>query len=293
MRVFITGATGYIGSAVAKELRKRGHDVVGLARSESAKEQLLRAGVHPVMGDMEATDVLGEMVRDADAVVHCGFARGPKAPELEAVALDAMLDALGSDHEAFIYTSGLWVYGSRGDAIVTEDAPLHPTPLVAWRPAHERRVLGAAAHHLRTIVIRPAMVYGETGGIVGGMIDDARHGTLKVIGDGTNRWSTVRVDALAELYVLALERAERGSVYNASRGPAVPYVEIARAASRAAGADGRVEHIALEQARATLGPYADALAVDLQVSSEKASAELGWEPHRPTILEELSATSVV
>jgi nucleoside-diphosphate-sugar epimerase len=293
MRVFMTGATGYIGAFVAQELKGRGHDIVGLARGESASEKLLRAGVHPVMGDMEDTAVLQEMVHDADAVVHCGFARGPRAPELEGAALDVMLDALGSDHEAFIYTSGIWVYGSRGDAIIGEDAPLAPTPLVAWRPSHERRVLGAAAHRLRTIVIRAAMVYGESGGLVEGMVEQGRNGPVQVVGDGTNRWSCVRVDALAELYALALERAERGTVYNATRGAAVPYVEIARAASRAAGGDGTVEHIAVADARTTLGALADALTVDLQVSSERAIRELGWEPHRPTILEELSATTVV
>jgi nucleoside-diphosphate-sugar epimerase len=293
MRVFMTGATGYIGSHVAAELRRRGHDVVGLARDESASEKLLRADIHPVMGDMEDTPVLREMVGDADAVVHCGFARGPRAAELEGAALDVMLDAIGSDHQAFIYTSGIWVYGSRGDAVVAEDAPLAPTPIVAWRPSHERRVLGAAAHRLRTIVIRPAMVYGEGGGIVAGIVEQGRRGTVQVVGDGTNRWSCVRVDALAELYVLALERAERGSIYNATRGAAVPYVEIARAAARAAGGDGSIEHLTLDEARGRLGLLADALAVDLQVSSDRATRELGWQPHRPTILEELAATTVV
>jgi nucleoside-diphosphate-sugar epimerase len=293
MRVFLTGATGYIGTSVARELKRAGHDIVGLARSEPAKEKLLRAGVHPVMGDLADRVVLREMVRDADAVVHCAFDAGPQAVQLEGAAIDVMLDAIGSDHEAFIYTSGVWVYGNRGDAIVGEDAPLAPTPLVAWRPSHERRVLGAAAHHLRTIVIRPGIVYGDDGGIVAGLVDAGRRGPVPIVGDGANRWSCVRVDALAELYVLALERAERGSVYNAARGAAVPYVEIGHAAARAAGADGSVEHIALEDARVTMGPLADALALDLQVSSDRAVRELGWEPHRPTVLEELSATTVV
>jgi nucleoside-diphosphate-sugar epimerase len=293
MRVFMTGATGYVGSHVAVELRKRGHDVVGLARTDSAREKLLRAGVHPVMGDLQDAAVLGEMVRAADAVVHCGFASGPHPHQVEGAALDVMLDAIGNDHEAFIYTSGIWVYGNRGDALIGEDAPLAPTPLVAWRPAHEKRVLAAAAHHVRTIVIRAAMVYGDDGGIVAGMVAEGRRGPVKVVGDGANRWSTVRADALAELYVLALERAERGSIYNATRGAAVPYVEIARAAARAAGGDGSVQHLTLEDARAGLGPFADALALDLQVSSERATRELGWEPHRPTLLEELSATTVV
>lgn len=293
MRVFMTGATGYIGRAVARELRSRGHDVVAIARTESSIEALQRHGIHPVLGDMESTDVLQEMVRDADAVIHCGFSAGPNGRELEARALDVMLDAISSDHQAFVYTSGIWVYGSRGDAVIDENALLAPTPLVAWRPAHERRVLGAAAHHLRTIVIRPAMVYGDGGGMIGSMVEDARKATLRIVGDGTNRWSTVRVDALAQLYVLALERAERGSIYNASAGAPTPYIEIARAAARAAGGDGTIDLWPIDEARAAMGAFADALAVDLTVTSDRANRELGWDPHRPSVLEELSATTVV
>jgi nucleoside-diphosphate-sugar epimerase len=293
MRVFLTGATGYIGAFVARELKRHGHDVVGLARSAAAADALRRAGVHAVPGDLEDQAALRDLVLDAEAVVHCAAAAGPRMADIDAGALDAMLAALDSRHQAFVYTSGVWVYGNRGDAVVGEDAPLAPTPLVAWRPAHEQRVLGFAGHHVRTVVIRPAIVYGEGGGIVAGMIEQARTGTLQIVGDGTNRWSCVRVDALAELYVRALERAARGATYTAARGAAVPYVEIARAAARAAGGDGSVEHLPLEDARAALGLYADALALDLQVSSERAARELGWEPHRPTVLEDLSATTVV
>jgi nucleoside-diphosphate-sugar epimerase len=233
------------------------------------------------------------MVADADAVVNCALASGAQAPSIESAALDAMLGGITNDHEAFIYTSGVWVYGSRGDAVVDEDAPPAPTPLVAWRPAHERRVHGAAARRVRTVVIRPGVVYGEGGGIVGGMVDDARGGELMVVGDGENRWSMVRIDALAELYALALEHAERGAVYNATFAAPVPYVEIARAASRAAGGNGAVRHVPLAEARARLGDYADALALDLQVSGDRAHRDLGWTTHRPTVLEELAATTVV
>jgi nucleoside-diphosphate-sugar epimerase len=293
MRVFVTGATGYIGHAVCLRAKKHGHDVIGLARSESAKEKLLRADIHPVMGDLNDAAVLAEMAHDADAVVHTAFAMEPGGVELERKALEAMLGALDTDHEAFVYTSGLWVYGSRGDAIIAEDAPLAPLDVVAWRPAHETLVLESAKHHLRPIVIRPGIVYGDGGGIPGDMIERAKAGELRIVGDGNNRWSCVRVDALAELYVLALEEAAAGSVYNAVTGAAPTYAEIARAASRAAGGDGRVDSISLEEARTAMGPLAGAFTCDLQATSEKARRELGWDPHRPTILEELSNTTVV
>jgi nucleoside-diphosphate-sugar epimerase len=117
-------------------------------------------------------------------------------------------------------------------------------------------------------------------------------GPVKVVGDGVNRWPTVRVDALAELYAAAIEQPAATGIYNASAAAAVPYVEIARAASRAAGGNGSIEHLTFENARAAMGPMADALAIDLQLSSEKAHKELGWNPRRPTVLEELSNSVV-
>jgi len=146
---------------------------------------------------------------------------------------------------------------------------------------------------LRAIVIRPGIVYGDGGGIPGGMVTDARKGALRIVGDGANRWPTVRHDALAELYGAAVDTRTARGVYNAQRGASVPYIEIAHAASRAAGGDGTVEHIMLDDARAQMGPYADALACDLQTDSTRAARELGWEPHRPTLLEELANTAVI
>jgi nucleoside-diphosphate-sugar epimerase len=142
-------------------------------------------------------------------------------------------------------------------------------------------------------VIRPGVVYGDGAGIPGGMVEEARKGSLRIVGDGANRWPTVRHDALAELYGAAVDTRTARGVYNAQRGASVPYVEIAHAASRAAGGDARVTHVALDDARAQMGPFADALACDLQTDSGKAARELGWEPHRPTLLEELSNTTVI
>lgn len=294
MRVFVTGATGYIGSAVCAALKKRRHDVVGLARSATAIERLLARHIHPVQGTLADHRVLREMTHDADAVVHCAFDGSTEdAVALEARALDAMLDAVDTTHEAFVYTSGCWVYGDTGDGFADESAPLNPPAILAWRPSHEKKVLDARRHKLRTIVVRPGVVYGDGGGIPGMMVAQAQAGTLVIAGSGENRWATVRVDALGELYALAVEQGPGGSTYNGVNGDPVTYGEIARAASRAGGRDGTVDAIPLEQARKAMGPFADALALDQRVLAIKAQTELGWDPDRPTLLEELSNTTVV
>ena len=291
MPVFITGGTGYVGASVVRELRKRTHVVRALARSDAAEQKLRSLGAEPVRGDLRDLAVLRTEAAQADAVVHCAFDYSPDTVAIERAALEAMLDAT-RDGRAFVYTSGIWVYGSRGDAQIDETSPLNPLELVAWRPAHEELVL-AQGNRVRAIVIRPGMVYGDGGGIPGGMVEEARKGTLRVIGDGQNRWPTVRHDALAELYGDVVDQRAAHGIYNAARGAPVPYEEIARAASRAAGGDGDVEYVELDKARAQMGGFADALACDLNLDSSKAARELGWEPHRPTLLEELSNTAVV
>ncbi len=291
MPVFITGGTGYIGASVVRELRRRTHVVRALARSDGSAQRLRDLGAEPVRGSLADLDLLrGEAAR-ADAVVHCAFEQSAEAVALERAALAALLDAL-PDGRAFLYTSGVWVYGSRGDAVVDEDAPLNPLPIVAWRPAHEEITLSHGSR-VRAVVIRPGIVYGDGGGMPGQMVAAAQRGELRVVGDGTNRWPTVRHDALAELYGAVVDTRTARGIFNATRGAAVPYVDIAQAVSRAAGGDGSVTHVGLDEARSALGPFADALACDLQADSAKAARELGWQPHRPTLLEELSNTVLI
>ena len=291
MRIFVTGGSGYIGRAVVAELRKRGHHVAALARSDAAAATVRGLGAQAVHGSLDSLDVIELAAREHDATVHAASAMPPDGVAREAAFIDTIVRVAPDDH-AIVYTSGAWVYGDRGDAVVDEDAPLAPIPIVAWRPAHEERVLGARARGVRGIVIRPTVVYGEGGGIVGQLVANANPGPLRIVGSGTNRWSTVRVDALAELYAAVVEQPAANGIYNAINGAPVPYVEIARAASRAGGGDGRIEHLTFENAQAAMGPFAEALALDLQVSSEKAKRELGWSPHRPTVLEELANTVV-
>jgi nucleoside-diphosphate-sugar epimerase len=293
MPVLVTGATGFVGRSVVRELRSRTHVVRALARSDAAEQTVRELRAQPVRGSLADLDVLRREALGADAVVHCAFDYNPSADgvALERAALETLLDALPAGR-TFIYTSGVWVYGSRGDASVDEKAPLAPIPIVAWRPAHEELVL-AHDGRLRAAVIRPGIVYGDGGGIPGQFMEAARAGMLRIIGDGANRWPTVRHDALGELYGLIVDRLDAHGIFNAVRGASVPYGEVVNACARAAGIEAPVESITLEAARGMLGPFADALVLDQTIDATKAERELGWEPHRPTLLEELAASVVV
>jgi nucleoside-diphosphate-sugar epimerase len=184
------------------------------------------------------------------------------------------------------------VLGSTGDKVADEQTPVNPTPLVAHRPAIEQEVLGYNSRDVRTIVIRPALVYGRGGSIPRMFAQSAREtGATRYVGDGQNRWPFVDVDDLAQLYVLALEKAPPGSLYNAAHGPAYRVLEVAEAASIGAGAKGKTQAWPLEDARKTMHAFADALVLDQQVSGEKAKRELGWSPRAASVLDDLKTGS--
>jgi len=290
MRVLILGATGYIGSVVTERLAARGHDVVALTRSGAPARQL--AHVHSIrIGDLTAPGSLTDAVTaDIDAVVHVATPSGDAAVDATAVA--ALLEPLRGTGRGFLYTSGVWVLGPTGPEPAEEDAPTSPIELVRDRPAIERQVLSAAADGVRAVVLRPAIVHGRGGGIPGLLVEQARqHGTGRHVGSPV-RWPMVHVDDLADLFVDALERAEPGSLFHAVAEEAVPVVEIAAAAARAAGLPGRVEAWPLDEARATLGAsFADALALDQVCSGLRARLRLGWHPRRLTAVQDVATGS--
>lgn len=287
MRVFVTGATGYVGRPVAEALRAAGHDVLGLARSEEAARRLEAAGCTALRGSLADADVLARGARETDATLHAAATGAADQAEVDTGAVNALLDALAGSGKPFVYTSGIWVLGATGDAVAGDDAPANAAAIVAWRPGVERTVVDAAARGVHGVVLRPGVVYGRGGGTPGGFLASGRKkGVVRYVGDGAQRWPLVHVDDLADLYVLALA-APAGTVLNAA-GPSVPARAVAEAAARATGA--RTESWPLEDARARLGVYADALALDQRVSAERARA-LGWTPSRPSVLDELARAS--
>ena len=289
MNVFLTGATGYVGSAIADALLAAGHSVTGLARSEDAARKLIEKGITPRRGDLRSLDGLQAGARAFDGIIHAGTTNdGPS----DTAAVCAMLDAVRGSRKPFVYTSGIWVLGDTGGKIADETAPLKPAALVAWRPGLERLVLAAAQDAVRAIVLRPAIVYGQGGGVTADLVRSAREtGAARYVGTGENRWPLVHVADLGDLYRRAVEKAPSGALLHAAHGEAYRVRELAEAASVGAGAGGRTEAWPLEEARKALGPYADALVLDQQVSGAKAKSTLGWSPHGPDALEDLRCGS--
>jgi nucleoside-diphosphate-sugar epimerase len=162
MKIFLTGAKGYLGGAIARELTAAGHNVTGLARSASSTRKLQAARVVPHSGSLADAGSLAAGARSADAVIHAALDAAAKAPhEADIEAAGSFLRALAGTGKAFVYTSGLTVLGDTGGIMADEDTPPNPIPFSAWRPALERTVLAAAGREVRSIVIRPGWVYGR------------------------------------------------------------------------------------------------------------------------------------
>jgi nucleoside-diphosphate-sugar epimerase len=186
MRVFLTGATGYIGSAVLDALLRGRHEVVALVRDPRSAERLARRDVASVLGELARPATYLDAAESAEAIVHTAYEKSKVGPDTDRQALEAFLEVAARRRRAgaattLVYTSGVWVLGpTQGQA--TEDAPLRPTELAAWRPAHEQIVREAAVPDaIRTVVLRPGIVYGGARGIVGDLLNVAFYGMFRIV----------------------------------------------------------------------------------------------------------------
>jgi nucleoside-diphosphate-sugar epimerase len=278
VKVFVTGATGYIGHAVAGAFRRAGYEVHGLCRTEEKARALSRGEIHPVLGDLTKPASYAGVALRCGVLVHAAadLAQGMVGPDKTAIEVLLAAGAEGPRPKTLIYTSGVWVYGATGAEVADETFPLSPTAAVAWRPSHEQMVLQGPG--VRGLVIRPGCVYGRQGGLTGSWFEGATKGDLSIVGDGGNHWATVHVDDLADAYVRVAESGLSGEVFNVTDRSRHRVRELAEAAGRAVGYKGGIRPIGLDEARKAMGPFADALALDQHVESWKVVKRLGWTP---------------
>ncbi|MBI4552465.1 MAG: NAD-dependent epimerase/dehydratase family protein [Candidatus Latescibacteria bacterium] len=280
MNVFITGATGYIGSAVVTALVRAGHEVSGLVRSEAKARLVEQQGAKAVVGDIKQPETYRDIAGRHDAVIHTAFDMSGETVAADRATVETLIKAAqtAGGRKTIIFTSGVWVLGSTGGRTMDETAAVNPIPPVVWRPEHERLMLSAATADLATVVIRPGVVYGGSRGILAGYFKAASEGQpIRIVGDGTNHWAMVHVDDLADLYRRAVERRLTG-VFHGTDGSALTVREIVETIARSAGRSSAVETWPVDSARQTLGGFADGLAIDQVVLSAASERELGWLP---------------
>jgi nucleoside-diphosphate-sugar epimerase len=221
MRIFLTGATGYIGHAVLDVLVRGGHQVTALVRDANKAQRVNERGAQAVVGNLGEPQTFRVAAEAQDGYIHTAY-DWTGGPAIERAALDAIVAAAArprtgdSTRKRFvIYTSGIWILGPTSEP-AAEDARVNPVELVAWRPEHERRILDAAGPGLRTIVVRPGIVYGGSQGIVSDLLKSASNGLVRVIGDGNNHWPLVYDRDLADLYGRLVADDAASGIYHAN-----------------------------------------------------------------------------
>jgi nucleoside-diphosphate-sugar epimerase len=229
-----------------------------------------------VLGDLARPETYTDAAAAADGAVHTAFEYSARGQQVDAAALDALTHADGRPGRFLIYTSGVWILGSSVHPM-DESAPLNPAELVLWRPEHEKRVLDAASKGLRTVVVRPGIVYGGSRGIVGDLFKDAANGLVRIIGSGDNHWALVYDRDLGELYLRLVNSADASGVFHANDEGDERVNDLVAAISGYASINPSVRRVPLPEARQKMGAYADALALDQIVRSPRARA-LGWSP---------------
>ncbi len=280
MKVFLTGASGYIGNAILQELAAHGHEVSGLARSDEAARAVRSAHGTPVLGDLLHPHDWRDTASRHEAIIHTAMDYEGDTAALDRGAFETLLDAgtKSATTRVLVYTSGCWALGDTGEQPAAEDASTgHAWEGSAWRAKYERTVLAGDSPDLAVAIVRPGMVYGGKGGLFPMLYRSAvEEGAVRIPGDGENRWSCVWRDDLAGLYRLIAERHARG-IFHGVDGTPVRLRDVAEAIANAAGSNGKVRATAPEKAREEMGPMADAFRLD-QALAAPASHELGWTP---------------
>ncbi len=289
MKVFVTGATGFIGSYLIPELMHAGHQVLGLARSDSAAEALLAKGVEPHRGSLEDLDSLRSGASAADAVIHAGFvhdfSRFLEVCEIDRKAVEALGTALVGSKRPLLVTSGTGMGSSRPGEVAVEDYfdANHAIP----RVASEKACAELVEKGVDVRVIRLPQVHDTVKqGLITYSISVARQkGVAAYAGDGLNRWTAVHVSDAVRLYRLALENGTAGSRYHAVAEEGIPYIQIAEAIGR--GLNIPTVSLPTEELGSHFGSLGLFVGFDLPASGALTQKRLDWHPTGPGLIEDL------
>ena len=294
MRVFLTGATGFIGSAIVPELINAGHQVLGLTRSDAGAQSLIAAGAEVHRGNLEDPESLRSGAAKSDGVIHCAFdhsafgndfSKFVGVCEQDRRAIEALGDALRGSDRPLVITSGTGMGNAVPGQPGTEDYfdPNHPNP----RKASEVAGASMAERGVNVSVVRLPQVHDTVKqGLITYAVKVAREkGASAYIGEGLNRWPAAHVLDVARLYRLALEKHEAGSRYNAVAEEGVPMREIAEVVGR--GLKVPVVSLSQEEAQAHFGWLAMFAGFDMPASSALTQQRLGWHPTGPGLIADL------
>jgi nucleoside-diphosphate-sugar epimerase len=291
MRVFVTGATGFVGTAVVKELIDAGHQVLGLVRSDASEKKLTAAGATPHRGELENIDSLKTGAATSDSVIHCGFihdfTRFKEVCEVDSRAIEAIAQVLKGSNRPFLVTSGTALVSPGTLALETTSPPFNP----AWPRASEITADNAVAElnvKAASIRLSPSVHGdGDLHGFIPILINIARQkGVSAYIGEGSNRWNAVhRLDA-AHLYRLALEKGEGGVRYHAVGEESITFKSIAEAIGKKLNIP--VVSKSTEEAAEHFAWFAHFAAADCPASSKITQERLDWHPTHSTLLADIA-----
>jgi nucleoside-diphosphate-sugar epimerase len=279
MRVFITGAAGFIGTATTKELIAHGHQVVGLARSDANVEAIKKMGADVHRGSLEDLDSLKSGAKNADGTIHCAFihdfTKFAENGQIDKRAIEAMGDVLEGTNKPFIVTSGTGLVAP--NEVVTEEVRREDAGFMPR--VSEQAGLAYAKRGVRAMAIRLPQVHGEAGkaGLVSYLLEGARaKGAAVYVNEGKERWAAAHRDDVARLYRLALEKGTADAIYHAVGEEGVPMKQIIAVIGRALKVP--VKSIKPEEAGDYYGPLAMFAGLDMPASSALTQKWLDWKP---------------